>query len=314
MNMKYPVIDWHCDALLKLQENQDLDFYDSDALDVNVVKLRKGGVKVQAFAIFIDPEIPWNQKYDAALTQVKMYKEKVLSQEGFVQIRSFREIHDLEDDEIGTFLTLEGLDCVDTDINKVQHLLDEGVLSIGMTWNNANLACDGIGEKRGAGVTEFGLEVIELMNKNNLFIDVSHISLKGFEDVLDNATHVIASHSNAQTIASHRRNLNDAQIKRMKAKEFPIHLVYCEPFIVDLMPAKIDDLIKHVDYFIKQGYELSLGLGSDFDGIFTKVENLEDSSDTQNMLKAIENQFGSEVAMNIAYSNFMRYVDTHMNN
>lgn len=310
--MKYPVIDWHCDALLKLQENPDLDFYDSEELDVNVVKMREGGIKVQAFAIFIDPEIPWNQKYEAALMQVRMYKEKVLSQDGFVQLFNFHDIHNLKEHEIGTFLTLEGLDCVDTDIHKVEHLLSEGVLSIGMTWNNANLACDGIGEKRGAGLTEFGLEVVELMNKRNLFIDVSHISLKGFEDVLDHAKHVIASHSNAQSVASHRRNLNDDQIERLRSKESPIHLVYCEPFIVDELPATIDDILTHLEYFTQKGYQASIGLGSDFDGIFTKVENLVDSSDTQNVLQAIEKRYGEDRARDIAYNNFMRYVDKYM--
>ncbi|UPU38359.1 dipeptidase [Erysipelothrix sp. Poltava] len=217
------------------------------------------------------------------------------------------------EDEIGTFLTLEGLDCVGSDMNKVKHLLDEGVLSIGMTWNDANLACDGIGEPRGAGLTAFGFNVVEELNARNLFVDVSHITLKGFDDVLNNAKHVIASHSNVKAIASHRRNLDDNQIRRMVEHGFPIHVVYYDAFVTDEeKETQISDLVRHIEYLRKMGCTNQIGLGSDFDGIATKIKNLEDASKTQNLLKEIEMEFGERFTNGIAYDNFINYVNHKM--
>ena len=310
----YPIIDWHCDVLMKLHQHPEYSFYDNENLDVNVLKLRKGGVKVQACAIFIDPDTYIDNKYDVALGQIDAFKNNVLKQDGIVHIKHFFEIENLKDDEIGVFLTLEGLDCVGSDITKVKQFIDEGVLSIGMTWNDANLACDGIGEARGAGLTTFGFEVVKLANDHDVFIDVSHISLNGFEDVLDTAKHVIASHSNAQKLASHRRNLNDGQIQRMKDKGALVHFVYCDAFVNDqhrVEPTTIEMLVDHIAYFHNAGLSLQLGLGSDFDGISSKIVNLEDASHSQHLLHEVASRLDSTFAENLASGNFMNYIKRH---
>lgn len=313
MTKKYKIIDWHCDVLLKLQQDQTLQFKDSEDLDVNYEKLKASNTKVQAMAIFIDPDLNFDDKYQIALEQIEAYKHRVLTTPGVVQLKSFQDIENLGEDEIGTFLTLEGLDCVGSDMNKVKHLLDEGVLSIGMTWNDANLACDGIGEPRGAGLTAFGFNVVEELNARNLFVDVSHISLKGFDDVLNNAKHVIVSHSNVKAIASHRRNLDDNQIRRMVEHGFPIHVVYYDAFVTDEeKETQISDLVRHIEYLRKMGCTNQIGLGSDFDGIATKIKNLEDASKTQNLLKEIEMEFGERFTNGIAYDNFINYVNHKM--
>ncbi|AZK43609.1 peptidase [Erysipelothrix piscisicarius] len=313
MTKKYKIIDLHCDVLLKLQQDQSLNFKDSNELDVNYEKLKASNTKVQAMAIFIDPDLNFNDKYQIALEQIDVYKHRVLTIPHVVQIRSFSDIEKLGSDEIGTFLTLEGLDCVGNDMEKVKHLLDEGVLSIGMTWNDANLACDGIGEPRGAGLTAFGFNVVEELNERNLFVDVSHISLKGFDDVLNSAKHVIASHSNVKAIASHRRNLNDNQIRRMLEGGFPIHVVYYDAFVTDdEKETEISDLVRHIEYLVEMGCEQQIGLGSDFDGIATKIKYLADASKTQNLLLEIENTLGEKFTNAIAYDNFINYVNYKM--
>lgn len=313
MKKKYKIIDWHCDVLFKLQQDPNLNFQNSSKLDVNYEKLKASNTKVQAMAIFIDPDLNVDHKYEIALEQIEAYKTRVLTTPGITQIKAFHEIELLKDDEIGTFLTLEGLDCVGNDMDKVKHLLDEGVLSIGMTWNDANLACDGIGEPRGAGLTAFGFNVVEEMNARNLFVDVSHISLKGFDDVLNNAKHVIASHSNAKAIAKHRRNLSDNQIRRMIERDAPIHVVYYDAFVKDDdEETVIGDLIRHIEYLNQIGCGSRLGLGSDFDGIETKIKHLEDASKTQNLLIEIEAVLGEEFTNGIAYDNFINYVKHKM--
>ena len=60
------IIDTHCDALLKLQgdarnthgyfqQERQLNYLNSDALDMNMERRIKGNVKVQFYAIFISP-------------------------------------------------------------------------------------------------------------------------------------------------------------------------------------------------------------------------------------------------------------------
>src|SRR5690625_5965567 len=113
-------------------------------------------------------------------------------------IKQWEEIEQLKDGEIGAVLTLEGADAFGNDLVKLRHLYRLGVLSIGLTWNNANLCADGVGEPRGGGLTSLGKEVVSLNNKQKVFTDVSHLSEKGFWYVMEISkyTFVISSYMN----------------------------------------------------------------------------------------------------------------------
>lgn len=95
-------------------------------------------------------------------------------------MKKWCDLENLPEDKIGAMLTLEGIEPIGRDLDKLTQLLDGGVLSVGLTWNNANLAADGIMEERGAGLTRFGKDIIHLLNERKVFTDVSHLSVKAF--------------------------------------------------------------------------------------------------------------------------------------
>lgn len=306
--MKVPIIDLHCDVLYKY-EKQEVDFVNATQLDVNLQNLRQGNVKVQAFAIFIQPTIPKAEKIKSALRQLYYFKTHVVRPENkVVHIKNWSDIERLQDDEIGAVLTIEGVDFLEGDI-KMWHLFREfGVLSIGLTWNNANEAADGVEEDLGRGVTAFGQEIIQLNNAHKVFTDVSHLSEQSFWDVLELADYVIASHSNAKALCSHRRNLNDEQIKAMVAKKAPIHIVYCPMFIVEKREATIADLIKHIDHICALGGKNLIGFGSDFDGINEKVKHLANASQHFNLVNELMKYYSEDEVRGFAYQNFLNHL------
>lgn len=305
------IIDLHCDVLYKM-EKYDYNFKNDSNLDVNYEKLIKGGVKVQAMALFMDPTFPIEEMYTSALRQIKKYREEVITQPNIVDLKSLKDISLLEENQIGTFLTLEGLDCIGNDITKLERLLDEGVLLVGITWNGINFACDGQGEPRGAGLSSFGYEVIELLNGRDIFVDVSHISEQGFWDVIDRAKHIIASHSNTYALLNHGRNLKDEQIRAILDKNGRIHMVLYPSFIHKSGEASMDDLKKHLDHLLSLEALSNIGLGSDFDGISTKIKGLEDSSHYQNLIEYLQENYDVDTTRKIASQNFIDYVDTYL--
>ncbi len=301
------VIDLHCDVLLKLYLSKgELKFNNSSELDTNLERLKKGNVKVQAFAIFVWPEMKSDEKFQAALDQIHYFYTDVLANNPNMKvIKDWSDFDKLEDGEIGAILTLEGVDAIGNDLEKLSILNQLGVRSIGLTWNNANLAADGAGEPRAGGLTLFGKEIVEFNNNNKILTDVSHLSEKAFWDVMEVSKYPIASHSNAKAICDHVRNLSDEQAKAMFERKAMIHVVYAPQFVKADGKATIADLIQHIDHFCSLGGINQIGLGSDFDGIENKVEGLEDASMHPNLLNELLKKYSEEEVEGFAFQNFL---------
>ncbi len=201
------------------------------------------------------------------------------------------------------------MDAIGNDLQKLSILYQLGVRSVGLTWNNANLAADGAQEKRGAGLTSFGEEIVKYNNEHKMFTDVSHLCEKAFWDVINVAKYPIASHSNSKAIINHVRNLSDEQAKAMFEKDAMVHMVYCPQFVKDKEVVTIADLIEHIEHFCSLGGKKNIGLGSDFDGITTKIMDLEDASMQQNLLNELLKQnYSEDLVKGFAYENFMRHL------
>lgn len=306
------VIDLHCDALWKISNGEGfISFHDSPKLDTNKKRLKEGKIKVQSFAIFIEPEVKTEEKFQNALTQVDYFYQEVLKKNpDMKQIKNWADFDLLKDGEIGAMLTLEGVDPIGNDLSKLRILLELGVMSVGLTWNYANLAADGALEPRGGGLTTFGKKIVELNNECQVLTDVSHMCEKAFWDVLEVAKYPIASHSNAKALCDHPRNLSDEQAKAMFQKGGMIHVVYHPLFLNEKAEAVIDDVIKHIDHFCSLGGVNQIGLGSDFDGIDVKVQGLEDASKTQNLINELLKHFKEDEVRGFAYENFLNYRPT----
>lgn len=309
------IIDTHCDALLKLQlakrgkmyNLQPLDFRNSLQLETNLLRLKKGNYLAQFFAIFIEPEISTDEKWQHALEQIDLFHTEILAKNPEVKhIRKWEDFDTLIEGEIGAVLALEGADAFGNDLVKLRQLYREGVLYIGMTWNNANLCADGAGEPRGGGLTLLGKEVVKLNNEHRVFTDVSHSTVKGFWDIVELADYPIASHANARAVCDHRRNLYDDQIKAMFDKGGLIHVVFNPPFIkAGSEEANITDLIKHIDHLCALGGVNQIGFGSDFDGIRSFVTDLEDGSNYPNLINELLKYYTEDEVKGFAYQNFL---------
>lgn len=303
------IIDMHCDALLKLWHSKGkASFIDAPEMDINKIRLKKGEVKVQAFAVWVDPSINTLHQFDIALEQVRLFHEEILQKnEEIKQIKNWSDLDSLKDDEIGAILTLEGVEPIGNDISKLHILYELGVRLVGLTWNSANLAADGALEPRGAGLTNFGKEIVHFNNDRQIITDVSHLCERAFWDVMEIARYPMASHSNTKHHCDHPRNLSDSQARAMFECGGMVHVVYHPPFVKKDGNATIQDLIKHIDHLCALGGAKQIGLGSDFDGIDAKIPGLAHAGETQNLINELLKHFSEEEVRGFASENFLRH-------
>lgn len=307
------VIDTHCDALYKLQQNDTLSFMSATSLQASGERLRSGNVKVQCFAIFLDQDIPVHKRWNATLEQLALFHEKVIGSDGqFVHIKDWRQLDELGPGDIGAILTLEGAESFGKDVNKLEKLYDAGMLAIGLTWNDANDCGNGVLARDLSGLTELGFEVIRRNNERRVLTDVAHINERGFWDIIETATFPFCSHGNSATICPHPRNLKDEQLRALIERNAPIHLAFYPPFIRHISDVYITDLIRHIEHICSLGGEHQVGFGSDFDGIDAVVRGLEHAAHYERLIDELLNYYSEELVRQFCHRNFENYITTHV--
>ncbi len=301
------VFDAHCDLLMKLFEDKQADFVQEIGdLCVTYPRLAAGSVAVQIFAIYIPEKVHPDMRFEAALAQANLFHEQVIRKAGLRHIQTYEDIAALQPGEIGAILALEGCDAIGNDLLKLQTLIRLGVRSVGLTWNFANLVADGVLEPRGAGLSLFGREVVQLLADAQIWCDVSHLSEKGFWDVLERTDYVVATHSNAMTIMPHVRNLTDDQFCALVKANGVVGVNFVPYFLTNNVEASIDDVLRHIDHFCSLGGQKHIGIGADFDGISVTPRGLTGPQDYVALQQALLKYYKPSDVDDFLFGNFAR--------
>ena len=263
-------IDLHCDTLT---DSQYTSTGNSDTLNDPLRALSFSKMPIhtkwaQFFAIFIPDDLRGEEAIKYFEYNCKSFYRQMEKFSDMAQpCKSFADINRaFADKKFAAVLTVEGGAVLAGDIERVQVIANAGVKALTLVWNGENEI--GSGNKTEKGLSSFGKLVIPELEKHNILIDVSHLNDNGFEDLLCIAKKpFIASHSNARAIASHKRNLTNAQICEIAKRGGLIGLNYYVNFLRDDGNVEsLDDLYRHVMHFLTLGADKCIALGSDYDG------------------------------------------------
>lgn len=265
------IIDLHSDTIYRIWKDGGNLIRNDYSIDK--AKLEKGDVLFQCFALF-----------------VPMYENVPESKRALSPWQILSELHSVfaeKTAEAGiddkAVLTTEEGASIEGDISRLQTLKDWGVRIFGLTWNYENeLGYPNSHDKNvmGKDLKERGIEAVKECGRLGIAVDVSHLSDGGFWDVLRYAEGpVLATHSNARSIADVPRNLSDDSLRALADKGGVAGLNLCPAFLdvsfsTDDSNAmsRVSDAARHVMHIWKTAGEDILALGSDFDGIEGNLE------------------------------------------
>lgn len=201
-------------------------------------------------------------------------------------------------------------------------------------------------DKKGKGLTEHGKEIIRKMNDLGMMVDLSHAGEQTFYDVLSiSSKPVLVSHSNAAALTPHYRNLKDAQLEALKKNGGVVGVNFYSEFLDSNYPKRVkklyykthkkdstnkelsvgkmygalsaklkheanapfENVLKHIDHLVAKAGIDHVAIGSDFDGIESPPQELEDVTKFPVLTKALlERGYSKEDVAKIMGLNFLR--------
>jgi len=198
--------------------------------------------------------------------------------------------------KISAFLTVEEGGVIKGQMHNLRNLYRLGVRLVTLTWNFPN---------------EIGYPNAEdqYMNRLGMLIDVSHLSDGGFYDVAKlSSKPFVASHSNARSITSHRRNLTDDMIKILADKGGVTGINFAKDFLGEAPLSTVCDMVKHIEHIRRVGGIEVIALGTDFDGISPQLE-IENIGQIEKLICGLKkNKFSDDDIEKIFYKNALRVI------
>ncbi len=253
------------------------------------------------------------EQIDVVHRMVRQYPETFLMAYGVDDIlKAHRE------GKIASLIGVEGGHSIDNSLGVLRMMHKLGVRYMTLTHSESLDWADSATDKPKAnGLSPFGEQVVAEMNRLGMFVDISHVSVETMKHALRvTRAPVIASHSSARALADHPRNVPDDVLKLVAANGGVVMVNFYPGFILpegarasremfrvarelrerypndrDFEAAlrdwqkehpvprgSVHTVVDHIEHIIQVAGIDHVGLGSDYDGITSVPEQLEDVS------------------------------------
>ena len=333
------VVDTHADTTPYFQD-PEWDFgarHGADETQVDLPRLREGGVDVQFWSIYLPRREGDGRAIREALKRIDAVHEMVRRHDEVVLAGSVAEIRrGVAQGKLVSLMGVEGGHIIEERLAALRSFYRLGVRYLTLTHSFNTSWADSSGtnepvEPEHGGLTEFGREVIYELNRLGMLVDVSHVSDGTFWDALRvSRAPLLASHSSSRAVTDHPRNMSDDMLRSLAAGGGVVMInfysgyidaaagaalaehrlrnrpafesIFQEPgldfrarmarvreiYAVDPPPrAPLASLLDHFDHAIRVAGADHVGLGSDWDGVPSFPEELDDVSRLPTLTRAL---------------------------
>ena len=309
--MNFPVFDLHCDTALAIL-GRDLESPQSlreNKLHIDLSRGMEIGGYAQCFACFTTPDMEkWygfspTTVFEKELETIRREIEK--NSDIIAQAYCTDDIlENRKNGKISAILTIEGPAGFDFDPELLETLYMAGVRISTLGWNENNPLTGS--HVTGNGLTDIGREYVRQAQKSGIIVDVSHISDKGFWDIMDiTSAPVIASHSNSRKVWDSSRNLTDEMFLAICKTGGVAGINLYTDFLGK--NANMDTVCDHIFHFLELDPSgTHIALGGDLDGCETLPDGIDGIQSYPSLaLRLIERGLDDKTVENIFWNNAM---------
>ena len=202
-------------------------------------RMFKAGIDVQVFSVWCDetekqPYAFANREIDTLYAWINRNPGKMMLVKNADELKQAVKQH-----KLASMIGVEGGHMMENSLDKLDSLYARGTRYITLTWNNNNdwatsakMESDTAQHLQHKGLTDFGKQVVQHMNKIGMMVDLSHVGEQTFRDAIHTSTKpVLISHSDVYALCPVYRNLKDDQIKAVAKNGGVIQLNFYSGFL-----------------------------------------------------------------------------------
>ena len=213
------IVDGHCDTPYRLhRHNLHIDEHDTEA-QVDLRSLEESGITASFFASYVPPHYANRGAAAFAYKLIDLIQSEVRRREDrlvfCVDADGIRNAK--KNAKLAIMIGVEGGHAIEDSLDILRDFYARGVRYMTLTHVNTNNWCDSSGDaSRHNGLTDFGRSVVRTMNDVGMIVDVSHISDRAFDHVIETTrTPVVATHSSCRALCRHPRNMTDDMLRAL---------------------------------------------------------------------------------------------------
>src|SRR6266480_2884701 len=189
------VIDGHNDMPWEIREKGASSFDKMDIskpqpkLQTDIPRLRAGGVGAQFWSVWVPVEAGYRgEALSMTLEQIDLVKQMIARYpDTFALALTADDIDRVhKEGKIASLIGVEGGHCIEESLNALGKLYNLGARYMTLTHTDSLSWADSATDAaKNNGLMPFGRQVVQKMNDLGMMVDISHVSAKTMNDVLD---------------------------------------------------------------------------------------------------------------------------------
>ena len=169
-----------------------------------------------------------------------------------------------KENKTGIILGFQNSYAFEDNIGYVEVFKELGVHVVQLCYNTQNLVGTGCYESDG-GLSGYGREVIQEMNRVGILVDLSHVGARTASDTIACSKKPVAySHCCPSGLKEHPRNKTDEQLLEIADANGFVGVTMFSPFLRRGPNATVDDYLEAIEYVIDLIGEDRVGIGTDY--------------------------------------------------
>lgn len=166
--------------------------------------------------------------------------------------------------KLAVSFNFQGTNPLQRDLDMVQVYYNLGVKSAILAYNLKNSVGDGCHELTDDGLSRFGRDLVQEMNRVGMLVDCTHCGVRTSLEAIELSDQpCIFSHSVGRALFDHERNITDEQITACAKKGGVIGVNGIGAFLGN-DDASVDQMVRHIEHVIKVAGPDHVGFGLDY--------------------------------------------------